>query len=330
MPGPVVSIIIPVFNAEDTLHVIIGSICRQTYLRLEVIFINDDSKDGSLEILQSSKKMLESLGMVVKIINHELNCGVAAARNAGLDNVTGEYIYYADADDEMEPTAVEKLIQEALRTNADIVGSNWFLSFNRGKREMKQSVFRTPWEAIRKMLEGSMRWNLWLFLVRRDLYEKNEIRFIPGQNMGEDLLVMIKLFACSNIVSHIQLPLYHYRQTNAHSLTKTYSTKHIKEVITNVNVVEEFLKVGKYNKRLGNLLYYLKLNIKLPLLISNKQANFRLWSKWYSDANHFVLENKAISRRIRWLQWAAVKKQFWIVRLHYYLVIKVVYGFIYK
>ena len=329
-PMPTVSIIIPVYNAADTLPILLESIYGQGYIRLEVIFVNDNSRDGSLALLNSSKERLEKLGVKVKIIDHQVNCGVASARNSGLDNATGEYIYFVDADDIIEPTAIEELVGEALRTNSDIVGSDWFLSFKRTERRMRQSTFATPWEAIQKMLEGSMRWNLWLFLVRRSLYEENKIRFIPSKNMGEDLLIMIKLFASSKGVSHIKLPLYHYRQTNEHSLTKTYSAKHIEEVITNVNQVEEFLESGKYREQLGNLLHYLKLNIKLPLLISNVQTNFRLWLRWYSEANHFVLENKALSRRIRWLQLAAVKRQFWIVRLHYYLVVKVVYGVIYK
>ena len=65
----------------------------------------------------------------------------------------------------------------------DIVGHEWYLTFNSNARYMKQPAYTTSVEALRKMMGGVMRWNLWLFLVRRSLYVENDIRFTEGLNM---------------------------------------------------------------------------------------------------------------------------------------------------
>ena len=77
-------------------------------------------------------------------------------------------------------------------------------------------------------------------------------------------------------------------------------------------------------------LAFFKLESKFTFLISDKPSKYRLWSEWYPEANKYILENRNVSTRSRWLQWAAWKGQWWIVWLHYQLVIRVVYGIIYR
>lgn len=182
-----------------------------------------------------------------------------------------------------------------------------------------------------KMMLGEMRWNLWLFLVKRSLYEEHGIRFIPGQNMGEDLLVSMKLFGYASRVSYLNQSLYVYRQTNSQSLTKQYSTAHLEEVNNHVGKVHEFLKERAI---LGDSLAYymhcLQLNIKLPLLVTGKRSSYRLWQSWFPASNRFGFKQEGISLRTRFLQYMAYRKQYWYVWLYYRLVFKLVYGLIYK
>ncbi|MHA7608269.1 glycosyltransferase family 2 protein [Elizabethkingia meningoseptica] len=330
--NPLVSIILPVYNAETTLHIAINSIMLQTYNHLELIIINDCSQDDTLALLYqyADKIAFHYKGIIVNIISHEQNKGVAAARNTGLNNASGEYIYYVDADDWIDSEAIEKMINEQQRSNADIVGCNWYLSFNHNERKMNQPTFTSPLNAIQQILNGTMRWNLWLFMVKRSLYEKYNIRFIDGMNMGEDLMVMIQLFIHSHHVSFINEGLYHYGQSNNDSLTKTYSEKHQQEVTTNLLIVEESLSRSHFSKNIGNGINFLKLNIKLPLLISNKKSNYKQWEKWFPESNKFVLKNKELPVRTRLLQWLAVKRQYWVLKLYYNIVIRYIYGVIYK
>lgn len=326
-----VSIIIPVYNAADTLPGCLASLCKQDYPYLELIFINDNSRDNSSTLITHFAASLKEKETVsVKIVNHAVNQGVAAARNSGLEHATGDYVCYVDADDWLEENAIELMIEETVCSGSDIVGFDWYLSFTKKERLMRQPHFSTARDAITWMLEGKMRWNLWIFLVKRSLYEQNDIRFIPQMNMGEDMMVMFKLFSLAEKVSHIPQALYHYGQSNEESLTKVYSEKHIEEVTQNMHETERFLSVGKYAQLAGNKLDLLKLNIKLPLLISDERNRYQRWQDWFSESNPYAWGNKVQPIRIRLIQWAAWKNQFWIVRLHYYFVVCLFYRIVYR
>ncbi|WP_087093694.1 glycosyltransferase family 2 protein [Elizabethkingia anophelis] len=332
MRPDIVSVIIPVYNAEKTLYKSIDSLINQSYPHLELIFINDCSQDNTLNILyQYEKKIVDnSKGLVIKIISHEENKGVAAARNTGLQNATGELIYYVDADDFIDEGAIELLVEKQQENDADMVGCSWYLSFNQNKRRMNQPPFNDSLEAIQQMLNGKMRWNLWLFMVKRSLYEDYNIRFIPGMNMGEDLLVIMKLFVHANKVAFVKDALYHYGQSNEDSLTKTYSEKHRREVTANLYEVEKYLHKSSFFKSIGDGISFLKLNIKLPLLISDNKENYECWRNWFPEANKFIMKNKDLPLRTRILQWLALRKQYWILKLYYNLVIRYIYGVLYK
>lgn len=327
---PLVSIIIPVYNAEQSIIKMLESLQFQRQEHVELVFIDDCSRDGSSSIIESYKSRFESKGWSLKVIVHDINKGVAAARNTGLNHATGEYIYYVDADDRLEPDALELLVQEAQENDAEIVGCNWFLSFEKNERKMNQPAFQSNWEAIERILRGTMRWNLWLFLVKRSLYEAHHIRFIPGMNMGEDIMVMIKLFTYAERVGFVNQALYHYGQGNAESLTKTYSDKHRAQVTANVQEIERFLLLGPHQERIRDLLAALKLNIKLPLLVTGKRSDMLLWQNWFSEANDYATKDPQINARIRILQGAAVRGWYAVIWCHYVLVVKVVYGIIYK
>lgn len=329
--NPIVSIIVPVFNAATTVPIAFDSLYKQTYPHLEIIVINDASTDNSLQIINDyAKKLEEHRGFQVRIVSHETNGGVAKARNTALDLATGEYIYYLDADDRIDPDTMTLVVNQALTTGSDIVGFNWWLSFRKNERKMNQPSFQEPWQALQLLLIGKMRWNLWIFLVKRSLYEENRIRFIPRMNMGEDMMVTIKLFACAKKVSYLNQALYHYGQSNTDSVSKVISDKNIYEVTQNVIEVERFLRDSKYVDRLDNRIELLKLNIKLPLLISNSTQQYKKWLTWFPESNVFAFQDKNISLRIRMLQLWATKQNYWLIKLHYYLVIRVIYGLIYK
>jgi len=160
-----VSVIIPVFNAAKTLAICCKALASQTYQTIEIIFVNDCSTDDSLTLLEAfAMQMMPRKNRPVIILEHPLNKGVAEARNTGLDYAQGEYIYFVDADDSLEPDAISRAIQVAQAEQADIVGFDWFLSFEKNKRLMRQPHFEHAEQALSQMLAGSMRWNLWLFL----------------------------------------------------------------------------------------------------------------------------------------------------------------------
>ena len=326
MEGNKVSVIIPMYNVSAVIDNCIVTLFSQTLNNIELVFVDDCSTDDSLSKLKAILPQKE--GVEVKVLHHDVNKGVAAARNTGLAAVTGEYIYYVDADDYIENNTLEVLYNEAKRTDADIVGCEWFLSFKHNERVVKQAQAHCGEELFKKFAAGVIRWNLWLFLVRRSLYIDNEIHFFERMNMGEDMMVMMKLALNANKVSIVNIPLYHYIQTNTNSLTKNFST--YKEQVTfNAGEVARYVENILRTDLMSDVLQ-LKLSLKLPLLISNKKSDYEMWMGWFPEANVAVDDNKYLPWRTRFIQKMAVKRQYWILRLYYLLIIKVVYGIIYK
>ena len=324
-----ISVVIPMYNVEKVMSRCVQSLFEQTLRDFEVIFVDDCSKDNTLDELSHQLKKYKREDIEVKIISHEQNGGVAVARNTGLDNATGEYIYYVDADDYCDKDTLEVMYSKAKSEDLDVVGCEWMLTFASNARHMVQSDVSTGPEAFEKMCYGVMRWNLWLFMVKRSLYESETFRFIPGANMGEDLMVMMKLLLNARKVSVIHRPLYHYIQTNSNAMTKNFSAyRH--QVTENVEEIERYLEqnglTGKYSFHINQL----KLNLKLPLIISDKKTDYELWQNWFPESNRFAGENLEQPFRTRFIQKMAARKRYTMLIIYYWAVIKVVYGIIYR
>ena len=322
-----VSIIMPVFNAAGTLRKSLESIKAQTFRDFELVVVDDCSSDDSDSVLE---EFAENSDVNCRIVRQEKNAGVAAARNRGLDTAEGEYVAWVDADDVIAPDALEKAVEAAENGDADIVGWDWTLGFEKNGRYMRQADYSTPLEALKALMGGTMRWNLWLFLTRRSLLADNGIRFIDGANMGEDMMLMLKAFTCAGKVAQIHEALYGYNAVNSGSISRQFSEERRMEVSENVAAFEMELAGSPYAAEFKDYVFYLKLFIKLPLLISARQDDYDIWYSWFPDANPYAIANKALPWRTRALQWMAARRMWLGVRLYYFLIYKFVYGIIYR
>ena len=323
-----VSVIIPIYKVERFIDKCASSLFAQTLNDVEFIFVDDASPDRSMELL--SKCITRYLGRKnqIKIVQHEENLGLPAARNTGLANATGEYVFHCDSDDFAEPEMLAMLYNKAKENDADIVWCDWFLSFEHSERYMTQPSYMTPMDALKGMLGGVMKFTVWNKLVRRSLYVNNRITFPTGYGMGEDMTMMM-LFACADKVAYLPKAFYHYVKLNTGSFTQTFSEKHFMDLQYNVQRISDYLH-DRFGNMLDKEIAYLKLAVKFPFLISNSSQKYHLWRKWYPEANEYIWGNKQLSLRCRIVQWCAWKGLFVVVRIHYLLLQKVVYGLIYK
>lgn len=317
------------YRVEEVLPRCLRCLIAQTYKRLEVIFVDDCSPDASFEYVNDNRKKLEDQGYLIELIRHDVNSGVAVARNTGLDVASGDFVYFFDADDILEPEAIELMVEKATLSGADIVGIDWYLSYAGKERRMVQPNVRTGLEAFEKMCQGIFKWNLWLFLVRRELYNGDALlRFLPGENMGEDMMLMGKVFLRAKQVFMLPSPLYHYVKTNGGSLTANYSDQHWAQVDANLKELEGYAL--KVEPEMQTNIALLKLNLKLPLLISPRKSDYERWANWLPEANVYIMSNPVISIRTKLLQKAAALGQWWIVRLYYEVVMNFLYSILYK
>lgn len=323
-----VSVIVPVYKVAKFIERCARSLFEQTLEDIEFIFVDDATPDESISIMRAVLVEYPNRIGQVKLITHEYNKGLPAARNTGLSTAAGEYVFHCDSDDFVEPDMLEKLYNAAKDEKVDIVWCDWFLSFEKNERYMKQPQYLSAMEALKGMLTGAMKYNVWNKLVKRDLYQKHQIKFPDGYGMGEDM-TMIMLFAYAGKVKYIPQAFYHYVKLNGNAFSQTYSERHLADLKHNTQRIVDFIQ-NEFTHSLDKELSFFKLDVKFPFLVTGSKPKYRLWKEWYPEANPYILQNINVSLRSRLLQWFAWKNQYWAVWIYTHVVLKVVYGIIYK
>ena len=323
-----VSVIVPIYKVEPFIDRCARSLMGQTLMDVEYIFVDDASPDSSIAELRKIIAKYPERSNQVKVLTHAENKGLPVARNTGLAVAQGEYIFHCDSDDFVESDMLEQLYHMATEMDADIVWCDWWLSFAKNERYMKQPEYGTPIDALKGMLSGVMKFNVWNKLVKRKLYTDSNITFPAGYGMGEDM-TMMRLFARASKVVYLPKAFYHYVQLNTGAFSKTYSNRHLEELQHNVSLLLRDLQ-GLLGDQLKREMAFFQLDVKFPFLITDDFSKYKLWRSWYPEANQYILQNKQLSLRSRCLQWLAWKHQFWAVWLYYKCVHKVIYGLIYR
>ena len=136
-----VSVLVPVFRVEKYIERCARSLFEQTYSNLEFVFVNDSPDDQSIDVLQRVIEDYPDRVGSIKIINHDSNRGVAAARNTLLDNATGDFVSWVDSDDWLESNAIELLIQKQQRTNSDVVSGNIHMHYDDYVRDLMEKQY---------------------------------------------------------------------------------------------------------------------------------------------------------------------------------------------
>ncbi len=225
-----VSIIVPVYNVAQYLEQCLDSVVRQTLKDVEIILVDDGSTDDSAKICRK----YELQDARVKLISQH-NQGLAAARQAGLDIATGEYIGFVDSDDWLELNMYEKMYQAAQKHDADIVFCNvyrnedkkekaYFASGYYDRQKMEEVIFPNLLAGFdRHGGETTIRWCNWLRLYKKQLIDAHHITFDKRFRRCQDLPFT---FECTiHAQSYYYLGdeyLYHNRM-NYESLSKGYT-----------------------------------------------------------------------------------------------------------
>ena len=323
-----ISVIVPIYKVEWFIVKCADSLFSQTMDDVEFIFVDDASPDSSMRLLEECIRRHPEREGQIRILTHPENKGLPAARNTGLAMATGEYVFHCDSDDFVELDMLETLYHAATEKDADIVWCDWWLSFERNERYMKQPGYDSPMDALKAMLAGLMKFNVWNKLVRRSLYTENGISFPAGYGMGEDMTMML-LFAVAGKVAYVPDAFYHYVKLNAGAFSQHYTREHMAAVAYNISRVASALE-ARYGHALDLEIACMKLEAKFPFLMSADRADYRVWQEHYCEANAYIRANRYISARRRWVQRFAAKGWWGLVRLHYWLVDRLVYGLIYK
>lgn len=204
---PLISIIVPIYNVESYVEECIQSIIKQTYKNLDIILIDDGSKDSSGEICEKYKKIDSRICVV-----HQENQGLSSARNTGLKLANGEYIQFIDGDDFISVDMIENLYEIMEKEHADIVTCSSY-TYKNGeivKKEYSKSInIYNKEEAIKEIiLDKKIRFYAWDKLYKKTLWK--DIKFPEGRRF-EDIAVTPIVIKNADKVVFYDCPLYYYR-----------------------------------------------------------------------------------------------------------------------
>ncbi len=248
-----VSIIIPVYNVEGFIRQCLESVVNQTYPNIEVILVDDASPDKSIDIAKEFINIYKCSN-VFKIITHEQNRGLSAARNTGIKNSTGDYLYFLDSDDELyDKNAISILTENAAETHADVVIGNYMGIKPNSCYESKYNVKCTLKDSclISAFVKGDIPIMAWNKLVTRKYFIENNLCFKDGI-LNEDELFSYQLLFLNPTVSMAGVTTYKYNIRPGSIMT----TANIDRLISPIIVYEEILKSYKSIK--GNDIIMLK------------------------------------------------------------------------
>ena len=314
-----VSVIIPVYKVEKFIERCVRSLMEQTMTDVEYVFVDDASPDSSIAILHRVLADYPERICHVKILTHTENQGLPAARNTGLAVASGEYIFHCDSDDFVEKDLLSTLYEAAYREKADVVWSDYYISYPDNERYLKQPSYDTPEAALKGMLHGRMKYNVWNKLVKRSLYRDYHIIFPAGYAMGEDMTMMF-LFSYAHKVAYVGKALYHY-VSNSASMTNVFQPKHLIELKYNSDRVLSFLE-KRYHGAWREEGY--------SFIAGHTSKLYPFWKEWYPESNSHIWNSKEVSLRIRLVEACAAHGQFWLVTLHDWIVLRFLYSIMYK
>lgn len=227
---PLISVIVPVYNGQDTLTACVESIERQTYKNLEIILVNDGSTDDTAAVCVRLREAWENL----HVITTE-GAGVSAARNAGIDAATGEILTFVDADDRLRPKILQVLYDCLTDTGSDVAGCGFFAweteegweSFLGEKYRIRRPRQYTASEYLREqLLKGNSR--CWSKLYRRSAI--GDLRFSEELSIGEDMLFLLRLLPLVKTIAETDYPGYGYFQNPAGAMGRGFVPGYMDQV----------------------------------------------------------------------------------------------------
>ena len=245
-----VSVIIPVYNAEKHLAATLTSIINQDYDNLEIVIVNDASTDSSRDIAQ---KLLAESGRNFQIIDHEKNRRVSAARNTGIYAAHGEYLWFCDSDDLAERNFVSELLRSAEEKNADVAFCGFRHYYEDEKRyEYVRSSLAENVYSGEKVLEAwiaktiSFR-GVWNCLFSKKFLIDSSLRFFERCLLGEDEEFTVKALVAAKRISYVNKVLYAYVKHPEQSVAK-YAADNVRlKMFKHVELA--ILRSGRYIRK---------------------------------------------------------------------------------
>ena len=246
--GPLISVIIPVFNAADYVGFCLNSIIKQTYRKLEIIVVDDGSTDGSGDICDFFSRQDDRIRVF-----HKTNGGLSDARNFGMSKAKGDFYAFIDSDDLIHEDFFKTLMDLQAKYNADIVSTDLFVFYNHS--EIKEKTFDKKQETIllfnhdellkeyfKPKTDRIIYHGLCMKIYKRELFD--DLLFSVGR-YHEDLYITYKLLDKCDQFLYINKPYYYYYQSNPISICHNYSVKNFEDECDALFLIHDYFRNSK-------------------------------------------------------------------------------------
>ena len=229
------SVVLPIYNVEKYLSRCIDSLIRQSYSNIEILLVDDGSKDESLSIC----KEYEAKDSRIHVF-HKENEGLGLTRNYGVEQATGEYITFVDSDDYLTLDAIDSMVKKAVETDADVVIASHYYKNKKQEIELSERLYCGT--EIKEILMVHMMGNngnqldalsytAWGKLYKKEIFTKNRLLFPSERKLiWEDLAFSVEAYPLCEKVYILHKPVYYYC-FNEGSLTHTYKPNKINLVM---------------------------------------------------------------------------------------------------
>lgn len=278
-----ISIVIPMYNAQEFIAKLLDSILSQTYKKFEVVIVNDGSTDNSLNIVNEYAKKDNR----IKVITTP-NGGVSRARNIGLKNITGKYFSFLDADDYIEKDMYEKIVDAMKKYNTDVIRCNYkkedgdFNYISQGNMlNLSNKVIGK--EAIKNkiipyMFENKIEAYTPLIFAKSELLKKVK-PFNEDIHMMEDLLFYLDLLLNIENIYFLDYCCYHYIfRSSSNSKRRDKLMRNLNDTLKVVNIVENFLEENSFGEKIYDQVHYIysTMIVKYILRTFQKEDEYKL------------------------------------------------------
>lgn len=246
-----ISIIIPVYKAEHVIERCVRSLMEQTLREgIEYVFIDDCSLDKSVDVLKKCLLDYPHRLSQVTILENEHNMGPSDTRKRGVNVAKGEYLGFCDADDWVDVTMYESLIEASKGMQNDIVVSDYYCVRNAGNEYFKILPCASPRGALSKLDDWhSFSYAMWNQILRKSLLEE-QIKHIYPTRYREDTYLMMRCYYFAHSIAFVNKPLYHYNLLGTDSLihNRNMSYDGWLEQKENIILISELLMSNKQDE----------------------------------------------------------------------------------
>lgn len=285
-----ISIIIPVYGVEKYIEKCVRSLFEQTYENLEYIFVNDCTKDSSMEILKTVLSEYPDRISNVTIINNEKNIGQSGSRKKGILAANGHYMIHCDSDDWVDLDYYEKIAKKAEETDADIICCDYRAEFQDGRfKDFVFTDYDCPHDRI--LARKQYIWSLWGNCLKSSFVREYNILPPENINMTEDMNMLMRAYYFASSIANVHGPKYHYLCQRTDSITSDAikNKNHYKVQVMSLQQIDSFYKEHNFDPGEGFLV--LKQSARDCFM---RIGDYQSWKSTFPETVRYTFANRSL------------------------------------